>query len=140
MHAAKCCAATHGSCCGVHTGSNQDRPDETPAFEQRPPQTPPAAPQRQAKATVPASALAGFQKLQLQTPAADCTKAAGTPAPASVSADTMSSVATAGQAGRPGQKDLKSLVHEEFARLMASKAYTPNEAAILAVQNVSQQT
>lgn len=126
----------HVSCCGVHTGSNQD---ETPAYEQRPPQTPPAAPQRQVKATAPASALAGFQKLDLQTPAGDGTKAAGTPAVASDSTDAMSSEATAGQVSRPGQKDLKSLVHEEFARLMASKAYTPNEAAILAVQNASQQ-
>ena len=65
--------------------------------------------------------------------------ASGTPAIASVSTDGRESKLTAGQAGRPVQNDLKSLIHQEFARLMATKAHTPNEAAVLAVQNVSQQ-
>ena len=59
------------------------------------------------------------------------------PTPASDSTAAMSSEAIA--VSSRGKTDLKTLVHEEFARLMASKAYSPNEAAILAVQHVSQQ-
>ena len=124
------------SCCAGTPQSSQGRFDQTPAYAQPALQIPPAAPQRQTKAAVPASALAGLQKLQLHTPAADRTKASGTLA---VSTETRGSKGAAEQAGRPDQKDLKSLIQREFARLMATKTYTPNEAAVLAVKNVSQQ-
>ena len=118
-------------------------------------QTPPAAPQRQDKAAVPASTLAGLQKLQLQTPAA---LSLGSPAAASgvqttsqgstsesAEAACLSASATDGHelAGTASplcsakQKDVKAMIHQEFARLMATKKYTPNEAALLALQKIT---
>lgn len=116
--------------------SRQDRFQQTPAYAQPAPQTPPDAPQRQTHATVPKSALIGLHKLQLQTPAAADTQAASTPA---LTTGSRNLEGVAEKAGSPVQRDLKSLIHQEFARLMASKTYTPNEAAVLAVKNVSEQ-
>lgn len=123
----------------AHTGtaqSSQDRSHQTPAYAQPAPQTVPDAPQRQTKAPVPQNALAGFHKLQLQAPAAADTQASGMPA---LTAGAKGLKAAAGNAGSPCQKDLKSLIHHEFARLMATGTYTPNEAAVLAIQIVSHQ-
>lgn len=134
-------AALAEVCHGRRAGtaqSSQDRLHQTPAYAQPAPQTLPDAPQRQTHAPVPKSApaLTGLNKLQLQIPAAADTQAASTPA---LTTGSRNLEAVAGKAGSPVQKDLKSLIHEEFARLMASKTYAPNEAAVLAVKNVSEQ-
>lgn len=111
--------------------------DETPAHAQSDVQTPPAAPERQAKPAVPASVLSGLQKLQFQTPAPEGSTAASTPV---LTDGVQGSAGIAGQANAGGKKDLKTLIHQEFGKLMATKKYTPNEAAVLAVKNVSRQS
>lgn len=120
---------------GTMQGSAQEG-DHTPAYAQSAVQTPPAAPQRQSKAAVSATAHTGLQKLQLHKPAPEIKEATGTAAAGSGDGE---SARTAEQTGKAGQKDLKTLIHQEFARLMATKTLTPNEAAVLAVKNVTQQ-
>ncbi len=100
----------------------------TPAPAQAELQTP-AAPQRQTKSSASASTLTQMHKLQLHSPFTESTQGVMTPA-----AD-IGTVAQPADAAA-GQPDAKTMIHQEFARLMTTKKYTPNEAAVLAIQNV----
>ena len=121
-----------GMCAGSLQASQQATHD-TPAPAQAELQTP-AAPQRQAKSNASASALAQMHKLQLHSPSTESTLSVMTPAAAAKQAGN-STVAQSADAAA-GQLDAKRLIHQEFARLMTTKKYTPNEAAVLAIQNV----
>ena len=126
------CAKQSKECHDVYAGTmqgSQQPCDRTPAYAQSAVQTTPAAPQRQSKAAVSATALTGLQKMQLHTPAREGAEGS----------DAKEMAGTAEQTGKAGQTDVKALIHEEFAILMATKTLTPNEAAILAVKKVTQQ-
>ncbi|KAA6423321.1 MAG: Peptide-N(4)-(N-acetyl-beta-glucosaminyl)asparagine amidase [Trebouxia sp. A1-2] len=97
----------------------------------------PSAPQRQAKYNASASALTQLHKLQLQSPSTEGTQGVTTPAAAARQAGNSTESQSAYVAA--GQLDAKTLIHQEFARLMTTKQYTPNEAAVLAIQNVRTQ-
>ncbi len=75
-----------------------------------------------------------MQKLQLQSPSTESTQGAVTTAAAAKQTENRTEVRSADVAA--GQLDAKTLIHQEFARLMTTKKYTPNEAAVLAIQNV----
>lgn len=106
--------------------------DATPAQAQAHHETP-AAPQRQHKPNDFSSVATPMERLQLQTPSAAAEGAASTSTQGIV---TGSSTAQAkGTAVK--QTDVKTLIQQEFARLMATKQYAPNQAATLAVQNLS---
>ena len=76
-----------------------------------------------------------MHKLQLQTPLSETAHIMKTPTVA-VGRGGESSKAQPDSPLAAGQEGTRVLIQHEFARLMAMKAYTPNEAAILAVQNV----
>ncbi|KAL0026255.1 hypothetical protein WJX77_006348 [Trebouxia sp. C0004] len=116
--------------------ASQQATHDTPAPAQAEPQTP-SAPQRQAKSHASASALTQMHKLQLQSPSTESTQGEMTPAAAARQAG-KSTVARLADAAA-GQLDAKKLIHQEFARLMTTKKFTPNEAAVLAIQNVRTQ-
>ena len=106
--------------------------DATPVQAQAHHETP-AALQRQHKLTDFTSGATPMERLQLQTPSAAAEGAASTGTKERI---TGSSIAQArGTALK--QTDAKTLIQQEFARLMATKQYTPNQAAMLAVQNLS---
>jgi rRNA maturation endonuclease Nob1 len=119
--------------CAGSLQASQQATHDTPAPAQAVPQTP-AAPQRQAKSNASASALTQMHKLQLQSPSTESTQDVTTPAAAAKRADNSTVARSADVAAT--QLDAKALIHQEFARLMTTKKYTPNEAAVLAIQNV----
>ena len=72
-----------------------------------------------------------MERLQLQTPSAERAAFTGTK-------EQVAGSSTAHAQGTAvKQTDVKTLIQQEFARLMATKQYTPNQAAMLAVQNLS---
>jgi hypothetical protein len=121
-----------GMCAGSLQASQQAT-HATPAPAQAELQTP-AAPQRQAKSNASASALTQMHKLQLHSASTESTQGVMTPPAAARQADSGTVAWSADAAA--GQPDAKTLIHQEFARLMTTKKYTPNEAAVLAIQNV----
>ncbi len=127
-------AVTHIA--GMRAGSlqaSQQATHDTPAPAQAVTHTP-SAPQRQAKSNVSASALTQMHKLQLHSPSTESTQGVTTPAAAAKQAGNGTGARSADAAA--GHLDAKTLIHQEFARLMTTKKYTPNEAAVLAIQNV----
>ncbi len=96
----------------------------------------PAAPQRQDKPSAHANVLTQMHKLQLQTPSGDERQGANTPV-AAVSKAEQGRTAQSGGVLAADQLDVKALIQQEFARLMATKDYMPNQAAVLAVQNIT---
>ncbi len=75
-----------------------------------------------------------MHKLQLHSPSTDSTQGVMTPSAAAKQAENGTVARSADAAA--SQPDAKTLIHQEFARLMTTKKYTPNEAAVLAIQNV----
>jgi len=114
--------------CAGSLQASQQATHDTPAPAQAVPQTP-AAPQRQAKSNASASALT-----QMQSPSTESTQDVTTPAAAAKQAGNSTVARSADVAAT--QLDAKALIHQEFAKLMTTKKYTPNEAAVLAIQNV----
>lgn len=113
--------------------ASQQATHDTPAPIQAELQTP-AAPQRQAKSNASASAFTQMHKLQLHSPSTELSQGEMTPAAAAKQAENSTEAQSADVAA--DQLDAKTLIHQEFARLMTTKKYTPNEAAVLAIQNV----
>lgn len=104
--------------------------ESTPAVAQEYTGVTPAAPQHAVRPRLDAAVSSSVQKPLAFTPAAQL---------ASVSAADMPSDqrAKSGQEAVPTRGDVATLIKEKFAELMSSKQYTPNEAAVLAVQHVS---
>ena len=107
--------------------------DVTPAQAQLTCQTP-AAPQRQHNPVERGKSTIQPIKLQQQTPSISAQAAACATAERQ---GTPTQPAQTSEMPAVGQRDVKVLIQQEFARLMATNEHTPNQAAILAVKHVS---
>lgn len=77
-----------------------------------------------------------MHKLQLQTPHVEGTQAV-TPFQGGPTKNMDRRAAEQPADALASKTDLKALIHQEFATLMATQEYTPNQAAALAVQRAT---